>query len=81
MADAELFGLLLLPHLLELAALTFDLLLLLFDLTLRLLLLNFLILHRISNRVSAHTANGSADSRAGGRMANRGADQRAGASP
>jgi hypothetical protein len=75
----DLFGLLLLPHLLQFAALTFDLLLLLFHLALRLLLLDFLILHRIANRVSTYAANGAADRRACCGMADSGANQGAGA--
>jgi len=76
--NVKLFGLLLLFHFFKFAALTFDLLLLLLDLTLGLLLLVFLVLHLVANRITAHRAHRTADRRSGARMADGRTDYGAG---
>jgi hypothetical protein len=63
-----LFGLLLLLHLFELTTLALDFLLLLLDLALGLLLLVFLVLHRVANRVTPYGAEPATDRRAGAWM-------------
>jgi hypothetical protein len=69
---------LLLFHLLDFAALIFDLLLLLLQLALRLLILYLTVLQRVANHVSAAGAERATDSGASTRMTNRGADYSAG---
>src|SRR5437764_1358223 len=76
--NGSLFGLLLVLHLLDLAALTLDLLLLLLHLVLRLLLLGFRVLHRVAHSIAAKTAHCTAYGGAGCRISNGIADQRAG---
>jgi hypothetical protein len=75
--DQQLLGFLLLSHLLYLAALIFNFLLLLLELTLGLLGLDFLVLHLVSDNIAATSTKSTADSRPRSRMADRGPDYRA----
>jgi len=74
-----LFGLLLLLHLFQFTTLALDFLLLLLDLALGLLLLVFLVLHRVANRVTTNRAEPAPDRRPGAWMPDRGTDYGAGA--
>jgi hypothetical protein len=62
-----------------LLTLAFDLLLLLFHLTLSLLVLDLLVLHFVTNRIAAASAESTTDSSAGPRMTHGGANDRTGA--
>jgi hypothetical protein len=70
----DLFGLLRLLHLFDLAPLTLDLPLLLLHLALRLLLLRFLRLHLATDGIAANSTHRATDCRAGARMADCGTD-------
>jgi hypothetical protein len=79
-ALATLFGLVLLAKLLNLHALLLDFLLLLLDLSLRLLIGSFLVLHRVPDRVTGYSTQSAADRSTRTWMADRGANDGAGAS-
>jgi hypothetical protein len=75
----QLFGVLLALHTFYLTALHFDFALLLLQLALGLVVLNFLVLHFVADRIAADAANATTDQRARSRMADSRADYRSGA--
>jgi hypothetical protein len=79
-APGTLFRLVLLAKLLNLHALLLDFLLLLLDLSLRLLIGSFLVLHRVPDRVTGYSTQSAANRSTRTWMADRGANNGAGAS-